>query len=98
MITVKQYESIFTGGTHKNYYKDGKLWGMSYDNKLKLEPHWKDPTDYLTRAQGYKYWRKYFPGRICYTLPEPLQEAIDREPESRGVYEDDRVGLIYYEE
>lgn len=34
----------------------------------------------LTRAQGFKYWGKYFPLRADYTLPLALQEAIAREP------------------
>lgn len=88
MYTKKHSAGLFaTDITY--FYKDGYLiatrdskgWHR-YPNKLK---------GYgcsLTRAQGYRYWQRHFPGLPCWLLPEPLEEATDLEPEYKGEYTD----------
>jgi hypothetical protein len=61
-----------------NYNTDGKLIHVYwYKDYAIIE---------LSRAQGYKYWRKYFRDRPVYHLPMELQEAIKREPVAFGYF------------
>lgn len=85
MITVKTYESIFRKGTTKEYRKDDVLIGWSDNGEVTRYKVTTVPYE-LSRAQGYKYWERYFPNRLVWDLPEALQEAIEKEPTAYGEY------------
>ena len=40
----------------------------------------------LTRAKGYRYWEKYFKDKYVWQLPIELQNAVNMECESIGVF------------
>ena len=79
------------------YYKDGELYGYVFNNCPVLNAERASYPIELTRAQGYKYWKKHFPNRIVWSLPEALQTAIDRDPTSFGVFRDKNGELVGYE-
>lgn len=72
-----------------DFYKNGKLF--AYDcgdgRGIQIIPPVRNPIE-LTRAQGFRYWERHFPERACYTLPALLEEAVDREPKSFGIFFD----------
>ena len=96
-FSVRVSEDLFSEGNFwRYYYRDGRLYGESGCYGLRLFPAPVSKVE-LTRAQGYRYWAKHFPDRACYTLPEALQEAIDRPPVSSGYYVDHSGELVGYE-
>ena len=42
----------------------------------------------LTRAKGFRYWERHFPGLPCWLLPAALEEATDMEAHYKGEYLD----------
>lgn len=69
--------SLFLGGKgYTTYYKDG----VEIAHKTDGEPiRWRNRDThpiFITRSQAYRYWRKYFTGRRCFDLPEPLASAV----------------------
>ena len=98
MYTKKMYPSLFDDyGPVTDYYKDGELIASKIDGQIRLY-HFHGPAyEVLTRAKGYRYWEKHFPDRYCWTRPEPLQEALDMAPASRGVFVDRSGQLCGYE-
>lgn len=95
MITVKTYNSFFEDVIIKEFHKNGALIGLSRNGKI---TRYATTIRYeLSRAQGYKYWERYFPNRLLWDLPEALQEAIDKEPTAYGEYtnkEGETIGYI----
>lgn len=80
MITCsKNLANFFTGEPVKIYFRGGRCLGSKNNGVWKT--YFKNTSEIrLTRAQGYKYWAKYFPDRVYWSLPITLQEAIDSEP------------------
>ena len=77
----------------KEFWKDGRcVMIITYDKQKHYYPRPRCKYQPLFRSQGYKYWKKYFPNRACYTLPEILQEAIDREPRTEGRFYSEKYG------
>lgn len=101
-LSVEIYESLFfsTNGSYfkdiyRNgskiacaHYTDGKRDWVIWLNKSSSEPI------ELTRAQGFKYWRKHFANRPCYSLPKELAEATDRDFRSSGVFYSKKRGEV----
>lgn len=78
------------GGYSVYVYRDDEaICVADYESDGKLDRvYWyKDyaPIE-LSRAQGYKYWKKYFPECMVYYLPKVLQEAIKKEPVAYGYF------------
>lgn len=94
-FTVKSFYSLFVDSPSKNYYKNGELWAVSHNGNLFLigRRHYQAP---LTRAQGFKYWKRHFPNWFYFDLPELLQEAIDRPTERYGTYIDRNGEVVGY--
>lgn len=94
--TKNSYHNIFLDDTLTNYYKGGKLVATREGNgPIELTHHHGPAYDPLTRAKGYRYWEKHFPGRYYWDLPEALQEAIDMEPATRGHFFHKKTGEIW---
>ena len=76
-----------------NYYRDGVHIGYRrFDGPLQLSNRRRyelrssgNPCE-LTRAQGYRYWLKHFPGRCCFDLPPLLLEATAKPCQTYGNY------------
>lgn len=97
MYTKETYLNLFTGAPWTNYYKNGKLIATRSKGKLEMKPQSGPAFDPLTRAQGFRYWQKHFPGLPCWMLPPMLEEAIDLKATYRGEYIDrngERVGVF----
>lgn len=91
-LTVKTEEStFFEHGFYKHLYRNGRQICLAHytpEGKRDRVQWFKlcsDPIE-LTRAQGFKYWERHFPDRICYSLPTALAEAIDRDFRSEGTF------------
>ena len=95
MIRVDKYKSLFEMPPYIEFWRDGQLIGIKRFNKIVLIHH--GEVNYLSRAQGYKYWKKYFPDRYYYTLPDALAEAIAEPCKSWGYYTDKNGELVGYE-
>jgi len=81
-------------GKMRVYWKNGRVIARSGDEEgLKFESGLpcKAPV-VMTRSQGYRYWEKHFPNRICYDLPELVAAAVDLYDDSEVVYQADRGG------
>lgn len=95
MITVKTHESFFGDGMVKNFYRDDQLIGWAEDGKVARYSTFGTFHE-LSRAQGYKYWKKHFKNRLIWDLPEALQEAINKEPTAYGEYTNREGEVIGY--
>lgn len=76
-----------------NYYRDGKHIGyrrfngpLQLSNCRRYELRGSGSPSELTRAQGYRYWIKHFPGRCCFDLPSLLLEATEKPCKTYGSY------------
>ena len=90
--------NLFCSGKYAEFNRDGQLIGRVINNKvqrIRWETY-RQPVE-LTRAQGYKYWKRYFPNRLIWDLPEALQEAIESESRSYGTYVNRQGEVIGYE-
>ena len=85
MIKVESYQSPFDESIVKEFRRDGMLIGWSNNGEITLYTIRIIPYE-LSRAQGFKYWTRYFPNRLLWDLPEVLQEAIEKEPTTYGEY------------
>ena len=85
MIKMKKMRSLFDEDEVREYSREGRVIGTANRYGLILYKYGTRPVR-LSRAQGFKYWRKYFPGRIWTGLPEALQEALEEPCMTRGVY------------
>ena len=87
--------SIFnpTWGKMRVYWKNGRVIARSDKGRLKFESGlpFKTPV-VMTRSQGYRYWEKHFPNRICYSLPRLIEAAVDLYDDSEVVYQIDKSG------
>ena len=85
--------SIFNSawGKMRVYYKNGRAIARSDEKGLKFESclPFKAPI-VMTRSQGYRYWEKHFPNRVCYDLPELVAAAVDLYDDSEVVYQIDK--------
>ena len=79
------------------YYKNGSHIATRRAGVLALEPKRAEVMDPLTRAKGFRYWKKHFPTRACYTLPAALQAAIDEPSRSWGTFTNKSGELVGYE-
>ena len=101
-LSVKTTVSIFfdDNGFWKDFYRDDEHIACAhYDangNRDFLDIYHESNPVILTRAKGYRYWKKYFSGRICYSLPEELQIAIDLPCVSEGTFYDANGELCGY--
>ena len=97
MYTASRYECPFTGIMVTEFFRDGHYIGHRDEGQpIVLEPHFNDNIE-LTRAQGFKYWKRHFSNRSCYTIPEALAQAIERTPKSFGYYFNKYGKLCGYE-
>jgi hypothetical protein len=73
------------------YRKNGRVIARSDEEGLKFESGLplKIPV-IMTRSQGYRYWEKHFPNRICYSLPALIEAAVDLYDDSEVVYQIDK--------
>ena len=95
MITVEVYSSFFEDATVKDFRRDGVLIGEAIGEEITRYPTTTIPYE-LSRAQGYKYWKKHFKNRLIWDLPEALQEAINKEPTAYGEYTNREGEVIGY--
>ena len=88
--------SEFFGRT-TTFYKGRKVIGRRREgNPIHLCVNHDCPEIELTRAQGYRYWQKHFPERVCWDLPFALYCAVCQEPRSFGTYTDKNGELVGY--
>lgn len=65
-------------GPCTTYYKDGvEIARKGYGKPLQWVRPYTEPV-VISRSQAYRYWRKYFPRRRCFDLPEVLAYATIR--------------------
>lgn len=78
-------------GKMRVYRKNGRIIARSDEEGLRFESGlpFKTPI-VMTRSQGYRYWERYFPNRICYDLPELVAAAVDLYDDSEVVYQIDK--------
>lgn len=92
------YEKYVGSYGTATFYKDGSCVAHRTRGKLYHHKHFTKSigmsTVYLSRAQGFKYWKKYFPNRRYWELPEALQNAIDEPCHSFGYYISKKDGII----
>lgn len=86
-----QEATFFQNGYYKNFLRNGVVIATAHytpdgkRDRLEWLKTCSAPVE-LTRAQGFRYWSKYFPDRTCYSLPEVLEEAINKPCTSEGVF------------
>lgn len=93
--TKRTTECLF-GGTYTQFFKNAELIATRDGGKIELIPKYAHPIE-LTRAQGFRYWKRHFPERACYSLPALLEEATNAEPRSFGTFftrDGEKVGYI----
>ena len=90
MITTEIYCSFFTGKMHKNFYRNGQVIGWANGQEVRRNPEVRTE-DEISRAQAFRYWDRNFKGRYCWTLPELLQEALDKPSKTYGSYWNERL-------
>ena len=91
MYTKRITVDLFFGTpNYTEFFKNGKLIAIRRGDAWTMVGHVSKVE--LTRAQGYKYWERYCPNRIDWSLPQPLQDALEREPRTSGVFFDRRRG------
>lgn len=101
-LSVKTTTAIFfdDNGYYKDFFRNGKQIAYAHytaEGKRDYFLYYKESNPViLTRAKGYRYWKKYFSGRICYSLPEELQTAIDLPCVSEGTFYDANGELCGY--
>lgn len=89
--------ALFSEFPTRIYYKNGREIGRSSNGAIYLYPSCSSDCE-LTRAQGFRYWKRHFGHRSYYALPQALQDAIDKPCRSFGQYVSKRDGaLIGYE-
>lgn len=94
--TKTSYYNLFLDGTWTNFYKGKTLIATrDGDGPITLTHHHGPAYDTLTRAKGYRYWWKHFPGRYCWELPQALQDALDMEPATCGTFIHKKTGEIW---
>lgn len=78
-------------GKMRVYRKNGRVIARSDEEGLRFESGlpFKTPV-VMTRSQGYRYWERHFPNRICYDLPELVAAAVDLYDDSEVVYQIDK--------
>lgn len=91
MYTIERYPSLFLDGETVEVRINGELRGIKYGHQWLLIRDVIYPVE-LSRSQGYKYWKRYFPDKPCWALPQILQDAIDKEAE----YKCTKDGVGYY--
>lgn len=87
MYTKVYHPNLFTTGGYWEFYKGKTLAAIRDEEGLRLVHHVTFPPE-ITRAQGFRYWEKHFAERPYYALPEPLEEAINKEAIYRGHFID----------
>ena len=90
MIQIGIHYNLFTRETYKSYYRDGQLIGYANGREVHRNPETRAENE-ITRAQAYRYWKHNFKDRCCWTLPEPLQEALDKPVKTYGSYWNERL-------
>lgn len=93
--TKRTTRSLF-GDDYVEFFKNGKLAAIRLNGQLAIVPKYTAPIE-LTRAQGFRYWKRHFPERTCYDLPALLEEATNAEPRSFGTFftrDGEEVGYI----
>lgn len=101
-LSVKTTVSIFfdDNGYYKDFSRNGRQIAFAhYDENGKRDFfHYRKESNpvVLTRAKGFRYWRKHFSGRNSYTLPEELQDAINLPCVSEGTFYDANGELCGY--
>jgi len=95
--TIDTAPTFFGDGIVRDYWKDGQLIGHTIGGTTRLLPR-NHHKCYLTRAKGFRYWKKHFPERPWYLLPSELADAVEKPPRSFGQYASKKDGaLIGYE-
>lgn len=98
MYTKRTIVDIFFGTpAYTEFRKDGELVAVRLGSEWQFTRKLCPSSVELTRAQGFKYWERHFSDRVCWSLPQPLQAALDREPRTIGEYTDRRGERIGYE-
>ena len=92
--TKRTTRSLF-GDDYVEFFKDGKLAAIRLNGQLAIVPKYTAPIE-LTRAQGFRYWRRHFPQRVCWDLPTALVVAVETEPRSFGTFVDRNGALVGY--
>lgn len=90
MITTEIYYNLFSGKMHKSFWRDGCLIGYAIGQEVRRYPEVRTE-DEISRAQAFRYWKRNFKGRYCWTLPELLQEALDKSSKTYGSYWNKRL-------
>lgn len=91
---VETQDLFFGSGVHREYYKEGRLIAVSNCDGIRYFGSVVVSGCDLSRAQGYRYWEKYFSGCIDISLPAPLQVALDKPCVSYGEYYDKKTGEL----
>ena len=78
-------------GKMRIYYKNGRIIARSDAEGLRFESGLPSKAPVvMTRSQGYRYWEKHFPNRVCYDLPALIEAAVDLYDDSEVVYQIDK--------
>lgn len=84
--TIKRFTNIFTNEPVSIFYSKGVEIAVRTNGAWnRHKPYMKAGCEW-TRAKGFRYWKKYYPGRCYDSLPEELQRAIDMKPRAWGQY------------
>ena len=98
MLTKVTYkDNLFLTGSYTEFKRNGELVAQAWNGKIEMNSKAWNKATKLSRAQGYKYWKRYFPNRLCWDLPEALQEAIESEATTYGTYTNRHGEIIGYE-
>lgn len=93
MYTKECHFSLFGEGCITTYYKDGDAIADSLNNgNIIFIPTFEERYTPITRAKAYRYWKKHFPDRLYWALPELLADATQFEAEFKCVKND----IAYY--
>ena len=87
--------SVFFGKT-TTFYKNGRVVARRREGEPIHLCHPYMAKVELTRAQAYRYWERYFPGRVCWDLPMAIQVGLEMPCRSEGTYTDINGELVGY--
>lgn len=101
-LSVKTTVALFfdDNGYWKDFYRDGKHIACAhYDangNRDFLDIYHESNPVILTRAKGYRYWKKYLRNFYYWDLPKEMQIAVDLPCVSSGTFYDKNGELCGY--
>ena len=87
LFCSKAYTVIFKDGHRIARREEGEGWDYIPQMRRGHGVTW-------TRAMGFRYWERHFPGWFCWMLPAELEAATDLEAHYKGEYIDHDGELV----